>query len=233
MIRWSSISMTSISIEPLVLGPSPKSEHIFDIAVPRDSALRVFPNKTLVLCEGTKRSALQRNGSTRFPVRGPRETRTQSRFRQGQWMKFFGLIDRDFLGTEEIREIRTKAPESARPRILFHGELSLSSREYVAEISGRIDSTKPSIARQFGENMMAVRDRLLVNLARNRNSYEISKELSRAPEGRGCPGSHRGGPVRKNSRSSIRSSNMKTNRPKGLSGGVQSATAGPCCRPSG
>ena len=30
--------------QPQVLGPSPKSEHVFDIAVPRDSALRVFPN---------------------------------------------------------------------------------------------------------------------------------------------------------------------------------------------
>lgn len=38
--------------QPLVLHPSPKSEHIFDIAVPRDSALKVFPNKKLVLCEG-------------------------------------------------------------------------------------------------------------------------------------------------------------------------------------
>ena len=38
--------------QPLVLRPSPKSEHIFDIAVPRESALRVFPNKTLILCEG-------------------------------------------------------------------------------------------------------------------------------------------------------------------------------------
>ena len=36
---------------PRVLTPAPTSAAIFDIAVPRDSALKVFPNKTLVVCE--------------------------------------------------------------------------------------------------------------------------------------------------------------------------------------
>ena len=37
--------------QPQTLHPAPKSEHIFNIAVPRSSALKVFPNRRLIICE--------------------------------------------------------------------------------------------------------------------------------------------------------------------------------------
>ena len=162
--------------QPLVLGPSPKSEHIFDIAVPRDSALRVFPNKTLVLCEGTNAplyNAMDLPDFLFVAARDKNAITIQARAMD----KFFGLIDRDFLGTEEIREIRRR-----HRNLLVLGYYSMESYLYhpenVAEISP--DRFDEAVYREaIRQNMMAVRDRLLVNLAGNRNSYEISKELSR------------------------------------------------------
>ena len=54
---------------PQVLTPSPKSAEIFDIAVPGDSALQVFPNKTLVLCENTDAPLYNAIRPARLPVR--------------------------------------------------------------------------------------------------------------------------------------------------------------------
>ena len=54
---------------PQVLAPAPKSPAIFDIAVPRDSALKVFPNQKLVVCENQGRAALQRDRAPRPVVR--------------------------------------------------------------------------------------------------------------------------------------------------------------------
>ncbi|MCY4451962.1 MAG: AAA family ATPase [Immundisolibacterales bacterium] len=161
---------------PLTLRPSPKSEHNFDIAVPRDSALKVFPNSKLVLCEG-KNAPLY--NSIDFPgflfvvARDKNAITIQAR----ALPDFFGLIDRDFLGTEEIREIRRR-----RANLLVLGYYSIESYLYhpknLAELSPKgFDEMDYREAVQ--RNMKAVRDRMLVNLEKNRNSYEIIKEFSR------------------------------------------------------
>ena len=162
--------------QPLVLSPSAKSEHIFDIAVPRESALRVFPNRTLVLCEGTNAplyNAMDLSDFLFVATRDKNAVTIQARAMD----EFLGLIDRDFLGTEEIREIGRR-----HRNLLVLGYYSIESYLYHPD---NISETSPdgfdaTVYREaIRRNMSAVRDRLLVNLAGNRNSYEIIKELSR------------------------------------------------------
>jgi len=162
--------------EPLVLRPSPKTELIFDIAVPRESALRVFPNKTLILCEGGDAPLYNAIDLPDFLFVAARDKNAIT-IQTTATDEFFGLIDRDFLGTEEIREIRRR-----HRNLLVLGYYSIESYLYHPE---NISETAPDgfdqvVYREaIRRNMMAVRDRLLVNLARNRNSYEIIKEFSR------------------------------------------------------
>ena len=158
------------------LSPTPKSERIFDIAVPQDSALKVFPNKGLVLCENKDASLYNAIDLPDFlfvAVRDKNAVTIQSRALD----EFFGLIDRDFLGTEEIREIRR-----GQPNLFVLGYYSLESYlfhpENMAEISP--DGFDEAEYREaIRRNMMSVRDRLLVNLEGNRNSYEVIKVFSR------------------------------------------------------
>ena len=162
--------------EPLVLRPSPKTELIFDIAVPRESALRVFPNKTLILCEGRNAPLYNAIDLPDFLFVAARDKNAIT-IQTTATDEFFGLIDRDFLGTEEIREIRRR-----HRNLLVLGYYSIESYLYHPE---NIAETAPGgfdqvVYREaIRRNMMVVRDRLLVNLARNRNSYEIIKEFSR------------------------------------------------------
>ena len=162
--------------QSIVLCPSPKSAHLFDIAVPRESALRVFPNKKLVLCEGGDVPLYNAIDLPEFLFVAARDKNAIS-IQASAPDGFLGLIDRDFLGTEEIREIRRR-----RPSLFVLGYYSIESYLYhptnVSEISpdGFNETDYRGLIRQ---NMQTARDRLLVNLERNRNSYEIVKEFSR------------------------------------------------------
>ena len=87
------------------------------------------------------------------------------------------MIDRDFLGTEEIREIR-RIQRNLFVLKYYSIENYLYHPENISELSP--DGFDEDVYREsIRQNMMAVRDRLLVNLAGNRNSYEIIKEFSR------------------------------------------------------
>lgn len=162
--------------QPVVLRPAPKSEHVFDIAVPRDSALKVFPNKKLVLCEGRNAplyNAIDLPGFLFVVARDKNAITIQARALRD----FFGLIDRDFLGTEEVHEIRR-----IHPNLFVLGCYSIESYLYhpanISEIAPNgYDEAEYREAVQW--SMRVVRDRMLVNLERNRNSYEIIKEFSR------------------------------------------------------
>ena len=161
--------------QPLVLRPAPKSEHVFDIAIPRDSALKVFPNRNLVLCEGSNAAlynAIDLPGFLFVTARDKNAITIQARALD----EFSGLIDRDFLGTEEIREIRRK-----HPNLFVLGYYSIESYLYHPENIAKLspDGFDETVYREaIRTNLMAVRDRLLVNLKRNRNSYEIIKDFS-------------------------------------------------------
>ena len=161
--------------QPLVLRPSRKSESIFDIAVPRESALKVFPNNTLVLCEGKNAPIYNAIDLPDFLFVAARDKNAIT-IQAKAMVEFCGLIDRDFLGTEEIREIRR------RHRNLFVlGYYSIENYLYhpenVSELSPK-GFDEAFYRETIRRNMMTVRDRLLVNLAANRNSYEIIKEFS-------------------------------------------------------
>ncbi len=162
--------------QPLNLRPSPKSEHIFDIAVPRDSALKVFPNKKLILCEGRNAplyNAIDLPDFLFVAARDKNAITIQAR----AYDDFFGLIDRDFLGTDEIREIRRR-----HANVFVLGYYAIENYLYhpanIAEISpDEFDESKYREA--IRQNMRVARDRLLVNLERSRNSYEVIKDFSK------------------------------------------------------
>ena len=161
--------------QPQTLQHAPKSEHIFDIAVPRSSALKVFPNKRLIICENKDArlyNAIDLPELLFVGVRDKNSVAIQSRGSQ----EFHGLIDRDFLGTEEIREIGRR---QANIQVLdFYAlENYLYHPENIAELNpAGHDDLAYRVA--LTNQMTTVRDRLLVNLRGSRGSYEIIQEFS-------------------------------------------------------
>ena len=167
--------------QPQVLGPSPKSAHIFDIAVPRDSALKVFPNRQLVLCEN--KDTLLYN-SIALPkllfveARDKNAVRSQVMAIRG----FSGLIDRNFLGSEEIQEIRRKHPNLFVLRYyclenyLYHPDnlVQMSPPEFD-------EAQYRDLVR---ERMKTSRDFLLRHLEKSRGSYEVIKTFSKEMKSR-------------------------------------------------
>lgn len=159
---------------PQVLTPAPKSPDIFDIAVPRDSALKVFPNQTLVVCENRDAllyNAIQLSGLLFVGARDKNAVGLQTRVND----EFRGLIDRDFLGSDEIEELRRD-----HPNLFVLGYYSIESHLYhplhMAEVSPPgFDETEYRGLLQA--RMAEVRDRLLMNLERCRSGYEVIKTL--------------------------------------------------------
>jgi len=166
---------------PQVLAPAPKSPDIFDIAVPRDSALKVFPNQTLVVCENRDAllyNAIQLPGLLFVGARDMNAVGLQTRANDA----FRGLIDRDFLGSNEIEELHRE-----QPNLLVLGYYSIESYLLhplnLAEVSPpRFDETEYRGLLQ--KRMVRIRDRLLMNLERSRNSYEVLKTLPKATKER-------------------------------------------------
>ncbi len=166
---------------PQVLAPAPKSPAIFDIAVPRDSALKVFPNQTLVVCENQDAllyNAIQLPGRLFVGARDKNAVGLQIRTND----EFRGLMDRDFLGSDEIEELRRE-----QPNLFVLGYYSLESYAYhplnLAEVSPPgFDETEYRGLLQA--RMVEVRDRLLMNLERSRNGYEVIKTLPRETKAR-------------------------------------------------
>ena len=167
---------------PQVLAPAPKSPDIFDIAVPRDSALKVFPNQTLVVCENHDAvlyNAIQLPGLLFVGARDKNAVGLQTRTND----EFHGLMDRDFLGADEIEELRRE-----HPNLFVLGYYSLESYLHhplnLAEVSPPgFDETEYRSLLQA--RMVEVRDRLLMNLERSRNGYEALKTLPKETKARG------------------------------------------------
>ena len=166
---------------PQVLAPAPKSPDIFDIAVPRASALKVFPNQALVVCENRDAllyNAIQLPGLLFVGARDKNAVGLQTRAND----EFRGLIDRDFLGANEIEELRRE-----QPNLFVLGYYSLESYLFhplnLAEMSPPgFDETEYRELLQA--RMAAVRDRVLMTLERSRNSYEILKTLPQETKAR-------------------------------------------------
>ena len=166
---------------PQVLAPAPKSPDVFDIAVPRDSALKVFPNQTLVVCENTDAllyNAIQLPGLLFVGARDKNAVGLQTRAND----EFRGLIDRDFLGSQEIETLRRD-----QPNLFVLGYYSIES--YLLHPQNLAEASPPGFdeteyRRLIRERMAAVRDRLLMTLERSRNSYEAIKTLPTAAKAR-------------------------------------------------
>ena len=166
---------------PQVLIPSPKSAEIFDIAVPGDSALRVFPNKTLVLCENKDAPLYNAIDLPDFLFVASRNKNAVGlQIRANDELR--GLIDRDYIGSEELETLRRE-----HPRLFVLGYYSIESYllhpQNLAEASPS-GFDEAEYRRLIGECMAAVRDRLLMTLERSRNSYEILKALPKETKDR-------------------------------------------------
>ena len=160
---------------PQVLRPAPKTDRVFEIAVPRSSALKVFPNKRLILCENKDARLYNAIGLQDTLFISARDKNSISIQTAGS-DEFHGLIDRDFLGTEELDEIRR-----VRPRLLVLRYYCIENYLYhpdnVAELApAGFDRARYLSA--IAMTMRTMRDRLLVSLEKTRNSYEIIKTFS-------------------------------------------------------
>ena len=162
--------------QPQTLHPAAKSEHVFDIAVPRSSALRVFPNKRLIICENTDARLYNAMDLTDLLFIGARDKNSIVIQTRGS-DEYDGLIDRDYLGTAEIAEVVRRHAALHVLAILFDRELSLSSRQHRRAESHRNTTLQP-IGRRSHVAWRRLRDRLLVNLRGSRGSYEIIQTFS-------------------------------------------------------
>ena len=166
---------------PQVLTPSPKSADVFDIAVPRDAALKVFPNKTLVLCENRDvvlYNAIDLPDFLFVAARDKNAVGLQVRAIE----ELRGLIDRDYIGAEEIEALRRE-----QPRLFVLGYYSIESyllhpQNLTERAPDGFDGTE--YRRLLRERMAAVRDRLLMTLQQSRSSYEILKALPKETKDR-------------------------------------------------
>ena len=166
---------------PQVLTPAPKSAAIFDIAVPRDSALKVFPNKTLVVCENQDAplyNAIELPGLLFVGARDKNAVGLQTRASA----ELRGLVDRDFIGSEEIEVLRRE-----QPQLFVLGYYSIESYLFhpwnlVEASPSGFDETE--YRRLLQERMTGIRDHLLMTLERSRNSYEVIKTLPQETKAR-------------------------------------------------
>ena len=154
---------------PQVLRTSPKSARIFDIAVPRDSALKVFPNRRLVLCENTDvllYNAIVLPGTLFVGARDKNAVWFHSKANR----EFFGLIDRDLLGPEEILTVRR-----------HHPNLFVLSYYCLKSVLHHLENLTEMSQPGFGEaqyrelvreHMRTSRDLLLRNLKKSRGGFE-------------------------------------------------------------
>ena len=136
----------------------------------------MFPNRRLIICENKDARLYNAMDLPQLLFIGARDKNSiaiQSRGSQ----EYHGLIDRDFLGAEEITEIGRR---QANLHVLRY--YALQSYLYHPENIAELDPTgyDESAYRTALKNQMAtVRDRLLVNLHSSRRSYEIIQELSK------------------------------------------------------
>lgn len=162
--------------QPQTLHPAAKSERVFDIAVPRSSALKVFPNKRLIICEDSDANLYNATNVDDVLFTRARDKSSiviQTRGSQ----EYDGLIDRDHLGTAEIAEI-CRRQENLYVLEYYALENYLYHPDNIGELcpAGYEDSTYRSALRSC---MKTIRDRLLVNLRGSRGSYEIIQTLSK------------------------------------------------------
>ena len=162
--------------QPQVLGPSPKSAHIFDIAVPRDSALRVFPNRQLVLCENKDALLYNAIALPKLLFVGARD-KNAVQFQSMANKEFFGLIDRDFLGSEELQAIR-----KMQPNLFVLGYYCMEN--YLYHPDNLMEMPQPEFDEAqyrelVREKIRTSRDLLLRNLQRSRGGYEVIKTFSK------------------------------------------------------
>jgi len=163
--------------EPQKLGPAPKSEDIFEIAVPQDSALKVFPNRKLVLCENQNVALYNVIDLPEHLFVAARDKNAVS-LQTKAHPEFFGLMDRDFLGTAEIEEIR-KQHGNLFVLLFYSIESYLYHPSNLAELGIEgFDSAEYSKA-IFGVKE-SLKSRILLRLQKTRDSYEIVKSFSKA-----------------------------------------------------
>jgi predicted ATPase len=158
---------------PHTLTPAPRhSMEVFDIVVPKDMALELLPQKRLILCENHDAKLYNAVGLTDTIFIGRRDKNAVGiEMRAND--RYFGLIDRDYLGDDEITWIRTK-----HARLFVLGYYAIENYLYhpdnYAELVPGFD------VQGYREDIRQQKDAALVssllNLQRTRESYEIIKE---------------------------------------------------------
>jgi predicted ATPase len=161
---------------PHTLVPAPRtSMEVFDIVVPKDMALELLPQTRLMLCENHDDKLYNAIGLTDTIFIGRRDRNAVAIEIRGN-DRYFGLIDRDYLGDDEIAWIRTQ-----HPRLFVLGYYAIENYLYhpanLAEVVPGFDVAgyEAEIRRQKQQ----ARDAILVGLQKTREGYELIKTLER------------------------------------------------------
>lgn len=161
---------------PHTLTPAPRhSMEIFDIVVPKDMALELLPQKRLMLCENQDDKLYNAIGLTDTIFIGRRDKNAVVVEMRAN-ARYFGLIDRDYLGDDEIAWIRAQ-----HPRLFVLGYYAIENYRYhpanVAEVVAGFDVAgyEEEIRRQKKQ----ARDAILLGLQKTREGYELIKTLER------------------------------------------------------
>ncbi|MEZ5304295.1 MAG: hypothetical protein R3F11_27185 [Verrucomicrobiales bacterium] len=163
---------------PQRLTASPKdSLQVFDIAVPKKSAIKVFPNRKLVLCENTDAALYNGARISDFLFIGRRDKNAVTVESQAN-TEFLGLIDRDYLGGAEVAEVRKRWPQL---RVLpwYSVESFLFHPENIGELAPA-GFTRAAYEAEIVLRKNLVRDKIVSILRETRRSYEAIRELQKS-----------------------------------------------------
>lgn len=158
-----------------LLASLPNAE-VFEVAVPSDSALQVFPNRKLVLCENKNAELYNRMGLKDYLFVKSRDKNSVFNHSRSD-APFLGLIDRDFLSDEELEDLQKRygflriLPCYSLENLLYHPE----NITELAPASFRKGEYLDAL-----EIVRAAREkRLLMRLRETRNSYELLKDFKK------------------------------------------------------
>jgi predicted ATPase len=151
------------------------SMEVFDIVVPRDMALELLPQKRLMLCENHDDELYNAIGLTDTIFIGRRD-RNAVCIEMRANERYFGLIDRDYRGDDEIAWIRAQYP-----RLFVLGYYAIENYLYhpanVAEVMPGFDVA--GYEQEIRRQKKQARDAILLGLQKTREGYELIKTLEK------------------------------------------------------
>jgi len=163
--------------KPQVLEPAVRQDTIFEIAVPSDSSLRVFPNRTIVLCENKDVPLYSRVDQDSY-VFAKTHDKGSVIHHSATIPEFLGLIDGDYLEVEE-KERACKEHASLRILPFYSLESLLYHPDNIAEHLPE-GFEREAYIEAIASEKSAVKTDILLRLRESRNNYTLIRTWPKA-----------------------------------------------------